>query len=141
MNLEALKHILNSEDSNEGKESAIIQTLSMDENVIPLIMEVLEGERKRKKKMSEDMNVLLSKAHCGLEEPNINKDGYMQKEIVDFYIKYKDFVGHCFKNLHIKNWISKAKIYIPYFLGAVTFFFIRYPISIPRSEFPLRSDV
>ena len=42
------------------------------------------------------MNLLLSKADVGLKEPELNEDGFMQKEISDFYDTAE--VNHCFKN-------------------------------------------
>jgi hypothetical protein len=99
MNLQELKSIINSELSDELKESQIIYSLSKDENIIPIIMELLERERIFKKELSSDMNLLLSKAHVGLDNKKLNEDNFMQKEIVEFYTKYKGYVGHCFKDL------------------------------------------
>jgi len=62
-------------------------------------MKTLQAERELKKEIQVEMNVLLSKAHIGLENSKFNTDGFIQNEIVAFYHKYKDHVGHCFKNL------------------------------------------
>jgi len=99
MNIDKLKTIINSEWSDEMKERGVINLIAKDENVIPLVMKILESEREQKKELLTDMNLLLSKAHVGLEDKKFNKGGFMQKEIVEFYTKYKDSVGHCFKKI------------------------------------------
>lgn len=99
MNLQELKSIINSGLPDEVVKSEIINSLAKDENVIPVIMKILERERQFKKEIHEEMNVLLSKAHIGLDDKKFNDGNFMQKEIIEFYTKYKDYVGHCFKNL------------------------------------------
>lgn len=99
MNIDKLKTIINSEWSDEMKERGVINLIAQDENVIPVVMKILESERIQKKVLLDDMNLLLSKAHVGLEDPKFNDGGYMQREIVEFYTKYKKYVGHCFKKL------------------------------------------
>lgn len=99
MNLEELKTIINSDLSDTVKKSEIINSLAKDENVIPVVMRILESEREFKKEVQTEMNLLLSKAHIGLDEKKLNKGDFIQKEIVEFYTKYKGVVGHCFKNL------------------------------------------
>ena len=85
---------------NDGdQEHLIIQTLAKDEKVIPIIMDILAAERSLKKEVITEMNMQLSRADIGLDNPEvINKDDFIQKEIKDFYAKYKDSVGHCFKD-------------------------------------------
>ena len=99
MNLQELKSIINSGLPDDVIKSEIINSLAKDENVIPVMMKFLERERQFKKEIHEEMNVLLSKAHVGLDDKKFNKDNFMQKEIIEFYTKYKGYVGHCFKNL------------------------------------------
>ena len=99
MNLQELKSIINSGLPDDVIKSEIINSLAKDENVIPVMMKFLERERQFKKEIHEEMNVLLSKAHVGLDKKKFNKDNFMQKEIIKFYTKYKGYVGHCFKNL------------------------------------------
>lgn len=99
MDLKELKNILILSVPDETKELMIIRLLSKDESVIPLIMEILDYERKRKKELLSIMNLELSRAHLGLENPKINKNHFMDKEITKFYLKNKDQVGHCFKDL------------------------------------------
>jgi hypothetical protein len=100
MNLPELKSIINSGLPDEVIKSEIINSLAKDENIIPVIMQILERERAFKKELQAEMNLLLSKAHVGLEDKKFNKGGVMQKEIIEFYRKYKGVVGHCFKNLN-----------------------------------------
>lgn len=99
MNIKELKSIINSGLSDDVIKSEIINSLAKDENVIPVVMKILERERQFKKEIHDEMNVLLSKAHIGLDDKKFNKGNFMQKEIIDFYTKYKGYVGHCFKNL------------------------------------------
>ena len=99
MNLQELKSIINSGLPDDVVKSEIINSLAKDENVIPVIMKILERERQFKKEIHDKMNVLLSKAHVGLDDKKFNDGNFMQKEIIEFYTKYKGYVGHCFKNL------------------------------------------
>ncbi len=99
MNLQELKSIINSGLPDDVVKSEIINSLANDENVIPVLMKILERERQFKKEIHEEMNLLLSKAHVGLDDNKFNDGNFMQKEIIEFYTKYKGYVGHCFKNL------------------------------------------
>ena len=99
MNLKELKSIINSDLPDEVIKSEIINSIAKDENVIITIMKVLESERKFKSEMYSEMNLLLSKSHIGLDNKKYNQNNFMQKEIVEFYTKYRGYVGHCFKNL------------------------------------------
>ena len=99
MNLQELKSIINSELPDDVVKYEIINSLAKDENVIPVVMRILEREREFKKEIHSEMNLLLSKAHIGLDNKEFNKDNFMQKEIIEFYTKYKGYVGHCFKNM------------------------------------------
>ena len=99
MNIKELKSIINSGLPDDLIKSEVINSLAKDENVIPVVMKILERERQFKKEIHEEMNVLLSKSHIGLDDKKFNEGNFMQKEIIDFYTKYKGYVGHCFKNL------------------------------------------
>ena len=99
MNIKELKSIINSGLPDDLIKTEIISSLAKDENVIPVVMKILERERQFKKEIHEKMNELLSKAHIGLDDKKFNEGNFMQKEIIDFYTKYKGYVGHCFKNL------------------------------------------
>jgi hypothetical protein len=100
MDIKGIKDIVNSDSlSNEAKESKIIDCLAQDENVIPLVMTILRREREMKSEVLVEMNLLLSKAESGLESPKLNRGGFIQKEIMEFYEKYKNVVNHCFKDI------------------------------------------
>jgi hypothetical protein len=84
MDINGIQQIINSSASDEQKEWLIIELLSKDESVIPMMMKILDTERRRKSALTIEMNVLLSKAHLGLDNNKINKDGFIQNEIVAF---------------------------------------------------------
>lgn len=96
MNLKKIREILDSPANEDQQKSLIIQELSKDENLIPTLLLILESERKQKSQLVENMNLLLSKAEVGLKEPEINKDGFMQNEIAEFYRTSE--MNHCFEN-------------------------------------------
>jgi hypothetical protein len=85
MNLQELKSIINSGLPDDVVKYKIIKSLAKDENVIPVVMQILEREREFKKEIHEEMNVLLSKAHVGLDNNIYNEGNFMQKEIIEFY--------------------------------------------------------
>lgn len=95
MNLENIKAIVNSGLPNW--ERLLIYELSKDKDAIPIMMEILHAERKEKEELIIDLNALLSKAHVGLETPKFNKNGFMQKEIKEFYKSGR--INHCFANM------------------------------------------
>lgn len=100
MNLKKLKEILDyGMISDEQKEDLIIECLASDEDVIPFIMAILDRERSIKKETIRDMNELLSRAETAISEPNLNKGGFIQKSINDFFENNKDTKGifHCYK--------------------------------------------
>ena len=95
MDLNKIKKILEFPLINESeKKRLIINELAKDESVVNTILIILNAERERKNKLVSKMNLLLSKAHVGLKTPKLNKDGFMQKEISEFYDKAE--VDHCF---------------------------------------------
>ncbi len=102
MNLEKIKTIINSVSTTEAKEYEIIKCLAEDERVVPLILQILSSERETKKEVIERMNFMLSKADTGLEDSKFNKGHFIEKEIYEFFRKYRNVkgVGHCFKNLY-----------------------------------------
>ena len=102
MNIKEITKIINSELNETAKEWFIMQILAEDDKIIPTLLSILETERKSKKELLEECNLMLSKAHLGLEQPITNSDGFMQKEIREFYNKNKGKIGHCFINLDKK---------------------------------------
>ena len=77
MNIKELKEIINSSLPEEIIKSEIINSIAKDENAIPTIMLILERERKFKKQISDEMNLLLSKAHTGLDNRKLNDGNFM----------------------------------------------------------------
>jgi hypothetical protein len=98
MNLDKIREILDSSLEDISKERAIFTEIAKDSNAIGIVMFMLDAERKENKELITDLNLYLSKAHVGLEEPKLNKDGFMQKEISAFYKTGR--IGHCFKQLN-----------------------------------------
>lgn len=97
MNLNKIKEIIEMPLISEAdKEILIIEEISKSENVVPTILRILSAERERKNALVNAMNLLLSKADVGLKEPKLNEDGFIQKEISEFYDTAE--VKHCFKN-------------------------------------------
>ncbi len=97
MDLGKIKLIVNS--GHPLWDKMLLEEIAKGDDAMSVIIELLDNERKRKKELIDKLNLLLSKADCGLDNPKINKDGFMQKEIEKFYLDNKLFVGHCFKNL------------------------------------------
>jgi hypothetical protein len=104
MKLKEIKDVLDSDIPDDSKRYAILKLIAKDENAIPDILEILDYERKSKKALLENINLLLSKAHVGLEvakydKNSLNSDGFIQREIMQFYLDNKGTIGHCFKNM------------------------------------------
>jgi len=67
MNLNKIKEIIELPLISEAdKESLIINEISKDENVVPIILQMLNAERIRKNELVSTMNLLLSKADVEL---------------------------------------------------------------------------
>ena len=97
MNLNKIKEIIEMPLISESyKKNLIIDEISKSDDVVPTILMILNAERERKNELVSTMNLLLSKADVGLKEPKLNEDGFMQKEISEFYDTAE--VNHCFKN-------------------------------------------
>jgi hypothetical protein len=95
MNLDNIKAIVNS--GKENWERLLLAEISKDPKSIQHVLYMLDTERSESKQLITDLNVFLSKAHLGLKEPTLNKDGFMQKEITEFYRTGR--IGHCFANM------------------------------------------
>ena len=97
MNLNKIKEIIEMPLISEAdKQNLIINEISKNDNALPTLLGLLSAERERKNELVSTMNLLLSKADVGLKEPKLNEDGFMQKEISEFYDTAE--VNHCFKN-------------------------------------------
>ena len=103
MNLEQIRLVLDYPLMDDTtKENLIIQILSRDSKVIPTILSILENERKSSKELILDMNLELSRCHIAIDKPEMiqQKNGFtrdfLRENVKNFYIKYKDVIGHCF---------------------------------------------
>lgn len=108
MDLKTIKEIIISDVDDELKEALIINTLANDKKVIPMIMEILDSERKQNKDLIMDMNLELSRAYLYIDirpeskvegKDSFNK-GFIMDELAKFYIKYKDKITHCFNRFN-----------------------------------------
>jgi len=99
MNLKKIKEVFDYNIPDEAKEKLIIRILAEDKNVIPTIMEILDYERNQNKELLLEMNMQLSRAHIGLDNPKMNKNKFIQDEIIQFYLKNNNKIGHCFMDL------------------------------------------
>jgi hypothetical protein len=100
MDLAKIKSILLTNDgiiTEVEKRALIIAVIADDERVIPDILDILAAERNKKKEMMVEFNVLLSKADAALDSPKLNKGGFIQNEVKEFYLKNKDYVSHNWK--------------------------------------------
>lgn len=100
MNIKKITEIVNDPlYTDDIKEHLIIAVLADDKNVIPTILDILAVEREKKRQLISDMNFQLSRAHCAIEVPKLNKEHFVEKEIIKFYHKNKEEVRHCFANM------------------------------------------
>jgi hypothetical protein len=83
--------------------SIILEYVSNDENALPNILKILEFERKNKKELLQDTNMELSRALVAFEmyekntPTNLKQKRWIVGEIKKHYIKWKNFIGCCFK--------------------------------------------
>lgn len=98
MNLKEIKDIVNSDIPETQKRLQIIKILADDPNSLMMVIQTIHLERLMKNDIISELNLHLSKADCILDNPNLHPDTNMLKEISDFYIKYSDFITHCFKS-------------------------------------------
>jgi hypothetical protein len=81
----------------------ILEYVSNDENALPNILKILEFERKNKKELLQDTNMELSRALVAFEmyekntPTNLKQKRWIVGEIKKHYIKWKNFIGCCFK--------------------------------------------
>lgn len=97
MDLQKIRQLVNGNLTNDIVRMTILKVIAEDETALLDMMQILENERRRKKELILEMNMQLSRADMGLKNPKLNYDGFMQKEISEFYQQYRDQVLHCFK--------------------------------------------
>lgn len=93
MKLENIQAIVNS--GNANWKQLLYEELATDESAIITILQILGAERSEKKQLITDLNFQLSRAHTVIETPELNRDGFVQKEIRKFYKEGR--VNHCYK--------------------------------------------
>lgn len=101
MDLNKIKTILLSDGNiipEVEKRALILSVIAEDERAIPDILDILNSERKKKKELITEFNTLLSKADAALDSPKLNKEGFIQKEVENFYIKNKGYIRHNWKD-------------------------------------------
>lgn len=87
-------------------ERKVIELIAEDEKAIVDVLALLNSERQRKERLLMEMNTLLSKSFVGLKEPKINKDNFIQKEIIEFYRNHKKIVSLVFSTLQEEKQIQ-----------------------------------
>lgn len=107
MDLKKIKAVLDSDLPDELKEGKIIEILSQDRKVIPILMNILSEERYFKDELIDDMNLQLGKADVYIQTIdflNVKQEGkqrfnkaFVLDEIEKFYSKYKGHIIHLFK--------------------------------------------
>jgi hypothetical protein len=108
MDIKLIKKIVTSNLPDKIKESQIIELLANDEDTIPMILKILEQERKLKTELVQDLNLELSRAHIYIEIQPENKEEEKERfnkkfvigEISNFYAKYKGIISHCFNRFN-----------------------------------------
>ena len=106
MNIEKIKEIVNDDSiCDKDKTNLIIHHLSSDMGIIPLLLRLLETERKRNENIISECNEELSVAICHIENPNLLKENktFLAERWKNFYNKWEDFVGYCFANGKFKS--------------------------------------
>lgn len=101
MNIEKIKEIVNDNtQSNDYKKLLIVEVLAEDKSIIPMILSVLESERKQSFELISDMNLELSRCHLLVENPKTGKINNLKQftldKVKEFYLKYKDRIRHSF---------------------------------------------
>lgn len=106
MDIKKIKEIVNNNSLPEQmQKNYILSIIAKDEDVIPLVMEILNYERAEKKELLLDSNMELSRALITLQDPNIGKTkpkpyielDFVIGEIKKHYLKWQDKIKCCFK--------------------------------------------
>lgn len=98
MDLAKIRAVLLSQLPADIQEKKILDIISEDGRALEYMLFMLDCERKKKKELVTEMNVLLSQSETLLEPRGRNKDRFMNKKIIDFYKAHKETSGvfHCF---------------------------------------------
>ena len=97
MNIDQIRRIVNTPDMPEDLARAeIIKALAGDKGAILAVLKLVNARVEADRELIAEMNLMLSKAHIGLEQKALNRGGFIQQEIKDFYEKWQGRVTHCF---------------------------------------------
>lgn len=91
--IDTIRKIVSAPISEDAMRELIFRAIASDEKAIPAILKILESERKSKRELVEELNVLLSTADLVLKEPKAYNGNFRDK-IKEFYDK--GLIGHCF---------------------------------------------
>ncbi|MES2287416.1 MAG: hypothetical protein V4547_17110 [Bacteroidota bacterium] len=104
MDLKSIKAIIDSKEYPDSvKENLIIHVLSDDDNVIPIMLKILDGERDNNKELIMDSNAELSRALLTLEDPKLKTKKpiielkFVTGEIRKHYLKWQKKIRCTFK--------------------------------------------
>lgn len=107
-----IKEVIQLDISEEQKEQYILGIIANDKNAIPIILKILNNERKIKEELILDANVELSKALLVLKDVNLKynkkiivEPKWIVNEIIKYYKKWKNYIK-C--NFNIDELIDKT---------------------------------
>ncbi len=103
MDIAKIKEIANASHlPDDIKELSIINVLSEDKKVIPMLMEILESERVANSALISESNLELSRALVALKDPNlmtrkpIIETKFVVDKIMEHYLKWQHRIRCCF---------------------------------------------
>lgn len=100
MNIKAIREIVAMPIPDSVASHKIIEVLAKDEHVIPILMQILDQERRETKNLVNESNAELSRALVTLEDPHIGQKGKA-------YIEIGFVIGEIKK--HYRKWQERIK--------------------------------
>lgn len=100
--IQKIKEIVERDILDSSKEELILEEISNSSQAIIRLMKIIDYKFNRNIRQLQELNLLLSKADIAIEDPKMNKNNFIQKEIEDFYKKNPTFV-HCFNKYRNDN--------------------------------------
>lgn len=103
MNIKKLKEVVNSNDLDSSVQNRlIIEIISKDKKVIPIMLELLQAEREIENELLTETNSELSRALVALEigQPEKTKgvsSVWVVEQIKKHYLKWQDYIKCNFK--------------------------------------------
>lgn len=110
MNISIIKKAIEFGSDDETIKNLIIREIAIDEDAVPMILEIINTERHLNKELILDMNLELSRLHIQFETPKfagknkIEQQQTVKDNVKGFYEKWKGKIGHCF----IPNYTRKG---------------------------------